>query len=253
MLVLSIFLALITGAITSEIADRRHRKRAGWFFVGLLLSVVGIVLVLVLRPGTEPAEPAAPPADEPKSVAVQGGHGHEVDAPPLARAITHVDDFVGRVERAVLFLAFAALVFTGLYRTIADLGFAKRPLWAIELSRVSAFSIGMIGAAYAAQSRRNFGLDLVSALMGTKVKAVVRVFTNLFTLIAAGLLLYAGQLIHHALTLEKQHYDLLPPTTIALLIPIAAGLIAFHVVCHVIIEVDYLRQGKTAPEPELAG
>lgn len=178
---------------------------------------------------------------------------HFADEPPLARQVRKVDELVGAGERVLLAAAFATLVLISLYRTFADRFMHERPLWAIEVVRVSAFAIGMFGAAYATQSRRNFGLDLVSALFPTKAKAVIRVFTSLATLAAAALLFHGGRLIQHALTKEKQHYELIPTTAVGWLIPICALLMAFHVVLHVIIEVDYLRSGKTAPEPEVAG
>ena len=176
-----------------------------------------------------------------------------VGEPALARWVRVVDESLGMAERVWLFVVFAILVVIGLYRTFVDFAFNERPLWAIEVVRLSAFSIGMFGAVYATQNRRNFGLDLVSALFPTKAKAVIRVFTNLATLAAAGLLFHAGRLIQVALTKEKQHYELIPLTAVGWLIPICSLLIAFHVTCHIVIEIDYLRSGKTAPEPEVVG
>lgn len=176
-----------------------------------------------------------------------------VGEPPVARIFRVIDEAMGMTERVWLFIAFSLLVLTGLYRTFVDWVWGERPLWAIEIVRLSAFSIGMFGAAYATQNRRNFGLDLVSALFPTKAKAVIRVFTNVASLAAAMLLFHAGRLIQVALTKEKQHYELIPITAVGWLIPICSLLIAFHVICHIVIEVDYLRSGKTAPEPEVVG
>lgn len=173
--------------------------------------------------------------------------------PALAHKVRVADEALGMAERVWLFTVFSILVLTGLYRTFVDFAFGQRPLWAIELVRLSAFSIGMFGATYATQNRRNFGLDLVSALFPTKAKAVIRVFTNLATLAAALLLFHGGRLIQHALTKEKQHYEMIPLTAVGWLIPICSLLIALHVVMHTVIEIDYLRSGKTAPEPEVVG
>jgi TRAP-type C4-dicarboxylate transport system permease small subunit len=178
---------------------------------------------------------------------------HFADEPPLARSVRRIDEAVGAGERAGLFAAFSVLVLVSLYRTFIDMFAGERPLWAIEIVRLSAFSIGMLGAAYATQSRRNFGLDLVSALFPIKVKAMVRVFTNLAALFAGALLFHGGRLIQHALTKEKQHYEVIPTSAVGWLIPVCAVLIMFHVTLHIVIEIDYLRQGKTAPEPEVAG
>jgi TRAP-type C4-dicarboxylate transport system permease small subunit len=201
------------------------------------------------KDGDSPAKVAAPRDELPLAVA----HGHGADEPPLARAVRRVDDAVGHTERVLLFGAFAVLILTGLYRTFADKALHERPLWAVELMRLSAFAIGMLGAAYATQNRRNFGLDLVSALMSTRFKAITRVFTNLAAAVAAGLLFYGGRLIQEALAKEKQHYEIIPLTVVGWFIPVCALLIMFHVLCHMVIEIDYLRQGKTAPEPEVVG
>jgi TRAP-type C4-dicarboxylate transport system permease small subunit len=171
----------------------------------------------------------------------------------LSEMVSRFDESLGQGERVLLAVVFAILVLVGLYRTLVEMAFNERPLWSVEVVRISAFAIGMFGAAYAAQSQRNFGLDLVSALFSAKVKAVVRVFTNLATLFAAGLLFYGGRLVQAALTKEKQHYEVIPTWVTGWFIPAAAALIALHVVCHLIIEIDFLRRGKTAPEPEMAG
>ena len=216
----------------------------------------------VVRPAAAALMADEPLPHTPDQIAhAEHGHVHHggkfweplVGEPPLARYVRVADEALGMAERVWLFTAFSILVLLGLYRTFADFVLGERPLWAIEVVRLSAFSIGMFGAVYATQNRRNFGLDLVSALFPTKAKAVIRVFTNLATLAAALLLFHGGRLIQHALTKEKQHYELIPITAVGWLIPICSLLIALHVVLHTVIEIDYLRSGKTAPEPEVVG
>ncbi|HUQ05896.1 MAG TPA: TRAP transporter small permease [Kofleriaceae bacterium] len=180
-------------------------------------------------------------------------HGPEPEHSALSKAVTSFDEALGQGERVLLALVFATLVLVGLYRTVVEQVMNERPTWAIELVRISAFAIGMFGAAYASQSQRNFGLDLVSALFSSKVKAYVRVLTNLATLFAAGLLYYGGTLVQEALKKEKAHYELIPTWVTGWFIPSAAVLIAIHVICHLIVEIDFLRRGKIAPEPEVAG
>jgi TRAP-type C4-dicarboxylate transport system permease small subunit len=217
---------------------------------------------VVVRPAAAALMADVPIPETPAQIAhAEHGHRHHGGSmfarldgePAMAHKLRVVDEMMGMVERVYLFAAFSLLVLLGLYRTFVDFAWGERPLWAIELVRLSAFSIGMWGAVYATQNRRNFGLDLVSALFPTKLKAVIRVFTNLATLAAAGLLFYGGRLIQEALTKEKQHYELIPITMVGWLIPICALLIGFHVLMHTVIEIDYLRSGKTAPEPEVVG
>jgi len=199
------------------------------------------------------APPPEPVPDDPPAATPHGEDHVPDDAPPLAASIRRIDDTVGRAERVLLFAAFLISALTGLYTAVLAILFHKNSLAAVELTRVAAFAIGMFGAAYAAQNRRNFGLDLVSALMSTKVKAVTRVFTNLAAAFAAGLLFYGGRLVQAGLAKEKQHYELIPLSVVGWFIPVCAALILFHVLCHLVIEVDYLRHGRTAPEPEVVG
>lgn len=216
----------------------------------------------LVRPAAAALMADEPLPHTPEQVAhAEHGHVHHggkfweplVGEPPIARYVRVADEALGMAERIWLALALAILVLTGLYRTFADWVQGERPLWAIEVMRLSAFSIGMFGAVYATQNRRNFGLDLVSALFPTKAKAVIRVFTNLFTLVAAALLFHGGRLLQVVLAGEPPHHELIPITVVGWLIPVCALLIGLHVILHTIIEIDYLRSGKTAPEPEVVG
>lgn len=48
---LVIFVASIFGAICAAIAAGKNRSAVGWFFIGLLLPLVGLIMILVLPRG----------------------------------------------------------------------------------------------------------------------------------------------------------------------------------------------------------
>lgn len=213
-------------------------------------------------PGASAPEPTqAAPAEVPPAAATAAASplpaARAVDGagtppePPLAQMVRKADEALGLAERVAISLIFLALVLIGFYRTLADLAWNERPLWAIEGIRVAVFAIAMLGAAFATHHRRNFSLDLVTRFLQPRGRAILRLVLILATLLAAGLLLYGGMIVHD--TLAKEHeYDLVPKWVIGWFIPVAAGLIIVHNVAHLIIELAYLVQGRTAPEPEQA-
>ena len=174
------------------------------------------------------------------------------DDGPLARGVRKADDTLGQVERIGVAAIFLTLVVVGFYRTAVDLLFKERPLWAIEVIKVSVFAIAMLGSAYATHLKRNFSLDLVSRFLPPRGRAVLRVLLNLITAAAAGLLYYGGQLGREALKKGHESYEVIPVWVIAWFVPVAALLVLVHVVLHTLIEIDYLARGKVAPEPEQA-
>ena len=171
--------------------------------------------------------------------------------PPLARVARQLDEGLGLVERVLLAVLFVALVAFGVYRTIADIAWNERPLWAVEGIRVSVFALAMVGAAFATHHKRNFALDLLSRVFAVRGRALLRVVLNLATIFAAALLFYGGWLVKEVISREKD-YELVPKWMIGWLIPIAAALIIVHCLLHIVVEVGFLAAGRTAPEAEQA-
>ncbi len=171
--------------------------------------------------------------------------------PPLARMARQLDEGLGQGERVTLAVLFVLLVGFGVYRTIADIAWNERPLWAVEGIRVSVFALAMVGAAFATHQKRNFSLDLLSRVFAVRGRAILRVVLNLSTIFAAALLFYGGWLVKEVISREKD-YELVPKWMIGWFIPIAAALIIIHCLLHIVVEVGYLAAGRTAPEAEQA-
>lgn len=181
------------------------------------------------------------------------GDTSAADEPPPPRAaalIRRFDDAMGLGERVLLAMVFAGLVGVGFYNTFVDLVWNERPLWALELIKVCVFAIAMLGAAFATHLDRNFSLDLVSRLLGQRGRAYLRIAINVTTIVAAYLLYYGGELVRESLGKAHESHELVPISVIGWFMPIAGVLILLHAINHTVIEVVYLADGRTAPEPE---
>lgn len=175
------------------------------------------------------------------------------DPPPRLAARVHwFDDSLGMGERVLISIMFATLVGVGAYRTFVDIMWNERPLWSIELIKVCVFAIAMLGAAFATHLNRNFSLDLVSHFMGRKGKAILRIVVNLTTIGAAALLYYGGEMVRESLKKAHESHEIVPMWVIGWFMPIAGILIMIHSINHTIIEIAYLADGRTAPEPDQA-
>jgi TRAP-type C4-dicarboxylate transport system permease small subunit len=182
-----------------------------------------------------------------------GDPTHAADPPPpLAARVHWFDDALGMGERVLVAMIFATLVVVGAYRTFVDILWNERPLWSIELIKVCVFAIAMLGAAFATHLGRNFSLDLVSHFLGRRGKAILRIVINLTTMAAALLLYYGGELVRESLKKAHESHELVPMWVIGWFMPVAGMLILIHSVNHTIIEVSYLANGRTAPEPDQA-
>jgi len=43
-----VVVAIICGMVSAAIAGKKERNVIGWFFIGLLLSIIAVILILVL-------------------------------------------------------------------------------------------------------------------------------------------------------------------------------------------------------------
>ena len=57
MLVVYVIIGIVCGVITAQIASKRNRSVGGFFLLGLILGIIGII-VAVLVPSGEPPAPA---------------------------------------------------------------------------------------------------------------------------------------------------------------------------------------------------
>ncbi len=180
-------------------------------------------------------------------IAAQGATGHFPDDGGLARGLRKVDRVFGFTEQVVLVALLAAVVLTATLQTIAEKGFGTSYLWSFEVIRGSVLGIAMIGAAFATYQQRNLAMDLVSRRLAPRGRMVLRIVLGLITIFIAGVFTYGGlRFVDVGIKSDDHLADILT----AWAMPIGGGLIIFHSLIQLIIEVDYLVRGKLTPDRE---
>ena len=189
------------------------------------------IAAAVLDPGHRP--PASYPDDD-----------------DMVKNLRLVDRWIGLGEQVALFALLAVMVVVACVEAVAERmhsGF----LWSFDVVRDATFAIAMLGAAFATYQQRNLSMDLVSRRLGHKARMVLRIFLALITIFTSSLFLYAGWLLRSKVVGEP-NVGSLEKLTVTM-IPVGAGLIIFHSLVQIVIEVDYLVRGKLSPERERMG
>ena len=103
------------------------------------------------------------------------------------------------------------------------------------------------GAAFATYQQRNLAMDLVSRRLAPRGRMVLRIVLGFITIFIAGVFTYGGlRFVDVGIKSDDHLADILT----AWAMPIGGGLIIFHSLIQLIIEVDYLVRGKLTPDRE---
>jgi TRAP-type C4-dicarboxylate transport system permease small subunit len=196
----------------------------------------------------EPTPADSPAASAPTSALPEHPTANADDG-PVAAWLRRLDDRLGLVEQAVLFALLAVVVVTSISGELVSLLRGKG--WGDDgttIIKYSVFAMAMLGGAYATHQRRLLSLDLVSRFLAPLSRAVLRIALALFAIFMATVTIWGGLRIYEKVVTES--HGLIPIKVPAMFIPIGFVLIGVHLLLHTAIELDYLRRGKTAPEPE---
>jgi TRAP-type C4-dicarboxylate transport system permease small subunit len=168
---------------------------------------------------------------------------------PVAGLLRRIDDRIGLGEQVVVVALLAVVVVTSISGEL--LGLVRGKGWGDDgttIIKYSVFGIAMIAGAYATHQRRLLSLDLVSRFLKPRARAVLRIALAAFAIFIAAVTIWGGMQIYDSVRGET--HGLIPIRFPALFIPIGFVLIGLHLLIQTAIELDYLRRGKTAPEPE---
>lgn len=177
------------------------------------------------------ADALSPPSNEPGTI----------------KSLRKLGRFLSRVEELVLAALLVTLIVLAVYNAYKRHFSPPSPYWPDEIIRYSVFSIGMLGAALAANTGRLMNIDLVVRLFGPKQRVVLRVLSALFTLVVC-YLLFMGSLEVRAVNLRLgEQGEIISPAEGILVLPVAAILIGIHLTLHMIIDVYYLAIGRLPP------
>lgn len=215
----------------------------------------------VPRPSTDIPETRqhAKPDPEPAGEPPERASAASLDAPlvyaddsPTAALLRKIDHWVGVGEQAVLVGLIALIVLTAAIVALADKIAGIHLGHKDEIMRAGTFAIAMFGAAFASHQQRHLAMDMVSRRVSARARLVLRVAIAAVIVIVVALLVRTGMQLR-AIELQANANQtssdaIVPSGQVAALIPLGGLLIIFHTLVHAIIDVDYLRRGKTPPE-----
>ena len=110
-----------------------------------------------------------------------------------------------------------------------------------------------IGAAFASHQASHLSMDIVSRFVNPRTRQIMRIVLAVFTIFAAYLLLRSGFRLEERVAMEGGRRGVISIEMVAMMIPVGAGLIMFHTLIRLLIDIDYLRRGKQPPEKAMTG
>jgi C4-dicarboxylate transporter DctQ subunit len=143
------------------------------------------------------------------------------------------------VEDAVLVLILAAMVLLTATQIVLRNVFDGAILWAGPMLRVGVLWVGMIGAMVATRNDKQISIDAVSRFLPTRWKARVRVLTDLFTAVVAGVVAWSAlRLVLDDRAAGVTAVAFVPLWVCEAILPVAFGVIAMR---YALFAVEHLR------------
>ena len=170
----------------------------------------------------------------------------------LSANIRKVDNGVGMVEQAVLFLLLVAIVLTASAAALGDKLFGIHlGRWWFTVVRGGTFTIAMFAAAFATHQQRHLAMDLVSRRLSPRGRLILGMLLKVFTIVIAAVLFRSG--LHQREHVGGVVEEFISDKTVVTMMPIGCALIILHSLLHIVIDVDYLARGKLPPERARSG
>lgn len=179
--------------------------------------------------------------------------------PAVVQVLRRADDGIGFIEQVAVATFLAVLVLVGTLQ--AALGMFQNSWFSRlfdfipaggtdELIRYMVFFIAMSGAALATQRQRMINMDVLTRIMGQKVRSIVRVIVAVFVIFASLLMVWGSWEVRAGMLSLNYEYEYISPAVGLLAMPVGAGLIALHYLIHAAIELIYLSRGEIVPESD---
>ena len=149
----------------------------------------------------------------------------------LTRGLATADRALAKVEEIVLFVLMMALLLMAVgqvfQRNITD----SAPMWVDLILRHMTFALGLLGASLATHSDQQIHIDIIARLLPERSRLIARLIVGLATIGFCLVVLRAGW---HTHVMEREFpqplFLGLTSADSLLIIPIAFGLIALHLV-----------------------
>ncbi len=197
------------------------------------------------------APDAGAPASRDSKLSFESAHGYPDDG-ALSGMVRKVDNGVGMIEQAMLFLLLIAVVLTASSAALSDKLFGHHlGRWWFVVVRGGTFTIAMMAAAFATHQQRHLAMDLVSRRLSPRGRLILGMLLKVFTIVIAAVLFRSG--MHQREHVGGVVEELISDKTIVTMLPIGCALIILHSLLHVVIDLDYLVRGKLPPERARSG
>ncbi len=169
------------------------------------------------------------------------------DDGPLSANVRKVDNGVGMIEQAFLFMLLVAIVLTASAAALGDKLFGYHlGRWWFTVIRGGTFTIAMIAAAFATHQQRHLAMDLVSRRLTPRGRLILGLVLKVFTVVIVAVLFRSG--MHQRDHVGGVVEEFVSDKTIVTMLPVGCALIILHSLLHIVIDIDYLVRGKTPPE-----
>ncbi|MEM9488197.1 MAG: TRAP transporter small permease subunit [Myxococcota bacterium] len=183
-----------------------------------------------------------PASDKPDRASAAGTD--RVGATPLPWLVA-VDRAIGRIEQGLLAIFLIVLVAVGAGQAVSTL-LGTSWMWSEEIIRYSVFFIAMTGAALSAHTEQLIAMDFVTRLLRARRRAQLKLLLRLFTAAMCVVLIITSLKLRAQTGAESYH--VIPASLGLLALPIGTGLVAFHVLVHLAVDLAYLLRGETPPD-----
>ena len=150
------------------------------------------------------------------------------------------------VEDALLVVMLAAMVGLAATQIILRNLFDGAILWADPILRVGVLWVGMIGAMVATRSDKQISVDVLSRFLPARLKARVRVITDLFTAVVSAVVAWSAlRLVIDDRAAGVTAVAFVPVWICEAILPVAFGVIAIR---YALYAVKHLRLSFTAED-----
>jgi TRAP-type C4-dicarboxylate transport system permease small subunit len=130
------------------------------------------------------------------------------------------------------------------------------PAWTDGVIRHSVFMLGFLGGAYATYTGRHIRIDAVTRVIKARQRMILRIFTTTFAIFIV-YLLFRASLDFRQITLEElgeasQADELFTPSRGAFILIFGYGVIAFHFVVQILLDISWLLSKQEIPAEWIA-
>jgi TRAP-type C4-dicarboxylate transport system permease small subunit len=177
------------------------------------------------------------------------------------RALAHLNRVVALAEGAGLGLFLGALMLLASWQFVArnlrDLGVDPAPLWIDSVIRHAVFFIGFLGGAFATHVIKHLRVDAMTRLMPVRARLAVRILTTAFACVICILLVRAGWAFHADIVANEagdvtMEGELITAARGTLAVPLGFGLITFHFIVQILLDLAWILTGEEPPSEWLA-